>query len=196
MSLLSNNYLSFIFCLFLSTSAFAQPELPRPYIHEAEDGLVYNTAFQYKDYYFSGLVVLKKEENGYHIIMLSKLGVSIVDFVLTINGLIWSKSPRRMDNPVVKSAFQKDFNLLLLTALTQPGKIKPKADGFKFKGGQKIKIKLDEAGRVTQAETKKGLNLIKATSVFYYLDADNIPDEICLTHRFIKMKMEMSLLFN
>ncbi|MEX2336689.1 MAG: hypothetical protein WD555_05405 [Fulvivirga sp.] len=193
-----NKFLTGVLLLNLSLfqqMAAQEDSLPEPYLNYTDNGLVYNTVFQYKDFSFSGLMVVKQEAESYHVVLLSKLGVTIIDLLLTDGNLIWKKVPEAMDKKTIRHFMEKDFNLLFLTTLQKPEKFKKKDDGFKVTSGDKIRVWLSASGdKVIAAERRKFINFFKSKTVFYYTNDDLIPDEICLTHRNIRMKIAMNLL--
>jgi len=187
-------FLTTLLCL-LGTQLFSQEKLPKPFLTEGEEGLVYNTAFQYKSYHTSGILVMKKEEQGYHLVLLSKMGPSIMDFIITDAGVIWNKKIEAIDKPMVVKAIEKDFRALLLTPLDDPNKMKAKgSDNFKVKKKITIAVKTDENNKVKAVETKSFVNLFKTFVKYYYTDEDALPDEMCLTHRNIKLKISLNQL--
>ncbi|UII34796.1 hypothetical protein LVD17_13360 [Fulvivirga ulvae] len=169
-------------------------QLPKPYINHAENGLIYNTAFSYKEHSFSGLMVVKKEGEAYRVVLLSKLGPSIMDFLLTDGELTWNKVPKGMERAVIKKIMARDFSIMLLTDLQDPEKVKEINDGYKIKGPNTIKVKLTNDNKVREAETKNAFTFLKTQASFFYINSDPVPDEICVNHRHIKMKIEMKLL--
>lgn len=171
-----------------------EAQLPRPFINYAEEGLIYNAVFTYKEHSFSGLMVVKKEGEAYRIVLLSKLGPTIMDFLLTEGELIWNKAPKGMDRKIIRKLMARDFNLLLLKDLQNPDKVKKKKHGYKVKGVNAIRVCLTNDNNVSVAETKNIFILFKSRASFFYTNSDRIPDEICVDHRYIKMKVEMKLL--
>lgn len=197
MAMILNKLFLFFLILYLliGVKASAQnDELPKPYINYAENGLIYNTVFTYKEHSFSGLMVVKKEGEGYRVVLLSKLGPSIMDFLLTDGELTWNKVPKGMERPVIRRIMAKDFSIMLLTDLQDPKKVKEKKNGYKIRGANTIKINLTADNKVREAETKNNFTLLKTYASFFYTDSDPVPDEICVNHRYIRMKMEMKLL--
>ncbi|MBL6446521.1 hypothetical protein JMN32_09385 [Fulvivirga sp. 29W222] len=179
----------------MTVMAYGQKtHLPEPYINHAENGLIYNTVFAYKEYSFSGLMVVKKEGEAYRVVLLSKLGPSIMDFVLENGELIWNKVPKGMERAVIRKIMARDFSIMLLTDLQNPDKVRKRKDGYKVKGAGIIKVKLANNNDVREAETKNTFTFFKTKASFFYTNDDHIPDEICVNHRYIKMKMEMKLL--
>ncbi|UII22959.1 hypothetical protein [Fulvivirga ligni] len=155
---------------------------------------MYNSVFQYKDHSFSGLMVLKKQGANYRVVLLSKLGPTIMDFLLTENGLVYNMAPEVMKKKIVKKLMEQDFDLLVLRKLDEQQKVRKKANGFKIKGKEAIKARVDGQKRIILAKTNSWFSIFKTKAVFYYTDDDAIPDEICLSHRFVKMRVQMNLL--
>lgn len=171
-------------------------QLPKPFINYTDNGLIYNTVFEYKEYSFSGLMVIKKQGDDYRIMLLSKLGPTIMDFSLTQTGLIWHKVPKGMESAVIKNVMEHDFSLILLKDLENPKRIRKTKKGYKVKANHKIRVKTDNIDRIIEVRTQQTLALLKTKAVFFYTDDDELPDEICVSHRYVKMRMEMQLLKN
>ncbi|UII28860.1 hypothetical protein LVD15_10655 [Fulvivirga maritima] len=156
--------------------------------------MLYNAVFQYKEYSFSGLMVLKKQGQNYRVVLLSKLGPTIMDFLLTENGLEYITAPDVMKKKLVAKLMEQDFDLLVLHKLDDKQKVRKRGNGFKVKGKQAIKLRLDNESRIIKARTNNFFSTFKSRAVFYYTNDDAIPDEMCLSHKFVKMKIEMNLL--
>ncbi|MBL3656832.1 hypothetical protein [Fulvivirga sediminis] len=185
--------LFFSFCTLFGKTRAQEFLTPNSFLDSGKP-LVYNAVFQYKEYSFSGLMVLKKQEEDYRVVLLSKLGPTIMDFLLTENGLEYITAPEVMKKKIVANLMEQDFDLLVLQKLEDEQKIRNKGKGFKVKGKQPIKIMLDEEARIIEAKTNKFFSILKSRALFYHTNDDAIPDEICLSHKFVKMKIEMNLL--
>lgn len=183
--------------LFLCLIGFNLQAQPKPFLEQSEDGLVYNAGFQYKDHYFSGILVIKSIENAQQVVMLSKMGPSILDFIIYNNGeVVWNKKVEAIDKPIFDKALIRDFRTLLLTPLYDPVKIKWVGDHkLKVKKHEKVVITTNN-DRVNASENRGVINLFKTFVTYAYIDADAIPDEICLTHRNLKLKIELTQLSN
>ena len=187
-------FFSILYILIVAQASAQDDELPKPYINYADNGLIYNTVFTYREHSFSGLMVVKKEGEAYRVVLLSKLGPSIMDFLIADGELTWNKVPKGMERAVIRRIMAKDFSIMLLTDLQNPEKVKEKKNGYKIKGDNTIKIKLTADNKVREAETKNNFTFLKTYASFFYTNSDPVPDEICVNHRYIKMKMEMKLL--
>lgn len=183
--------------LFLCIIGLSLQAQPKPFLDQSNDGLVYNAGFQYKDNYFSGILVIKSIENGQHVVMMSKLGPSILDFIIHNNGTVtWNKKVEAIDKPLFDKALVRDFRTLLLTPLYNPVKIKWIDDQkIKVKKHEKVVITINNE-RVNASENRGVINLFKTFVTYAYTDEDAIPDEICLTHRNLKLKIELTQLSN
>lgn len=180
------------FCLLLGGILQAQP---KPFLELSEDGLVYNAGFQYKAHYFSGVLVIKSTDEGQHVIMLSKMGPTIMDFIMHAEGHVtWNKKVETIDKPVFEKALIKDFRTLLLTPLYDPDKIKYLRHGrIRVKKHEKLLLKM-EGDRVKSSENRGVINLFKTFVSYSYVDGETVPSEICLTHRNLKLKIELNQL--
>jgi hypothetical protein len=181
-------------CFYSDT--IGQPSLPQPYIFQADDGLVYDASFHFKEYFVSGLLVMKKQDEGYHVVLLAKMGPTLMDFIITDDSVIWKKAIKTLDKPLVLKEMEKDFRILLLTPLYQPTSIKQlNANRFRVKKAITLKVETSEDGRrITTAKTKRFANLFKTFVTYLYTDGDDVPDQIKLKHRTIKLKIELNQL--
>lgn len=194
------NICLFFASLFIFTDVAGQQDsvlFPSSYLSAAEGGLVYDVSMSYKENQISGLLVAKREERGYHVVLLSKTGFKVMDFMLTPDGLVWIKTLDQLDKEGIKNALYEDFSIIYLMPLQNPEKVKFKSeDKVKIKNGNtKLAVNLSQDHqRVESAESRGFINFFKSRAVFYYTNNDNIPDEVCLTRRNLKMKIYMNLL--
>lgn len=200
-------FIKYAFVIFLlvgmnacSAKKVAVSSLPLSYMAQEHDGLVYDASFQYKDFQASGLMVMKRTQPyEYHVMLLSKFGPALMEFKLTKGGITWIKSFEQLEKRVLSKFIAKDFNLLLLSILEEPKKVKSlKANEdihtYKIKDGFKAKIKVKaDTERVLYAETKSFLNLFKSKAKFTYTGND-IPQNIEITHNNINLRIDMNLL--
>ena len=200
-------FIKYTFLLFLlfglnacSTQKVAVSSLPKSYMAQKHDGLVYDASFQYKDFQASGLLVMKRlQPSRYHVVLLSKFGPALMEFKLDKEGITWIKTFEQLEKKMFSKFIAKDFNLLLLSILEEPKKAKSlKANEdiltYKIKDGFKAKIKVEaDTERVLYAETKSFLNLFKSKAKFTYTGND-IPQNIEITHNNINLRIDMNLL--
>ncbi|WP_040496663.1 hypothetical protein [Fulvivirga imtechensis] len=190
----------FLVAFFIFGNAVAQSDsngmLPSSFLTAAGGSLVYDVSLDYKEQHISGLLVAKEEEHGYHVVLLSKLGLKVMEFMLTPDGLNWIKTFDRLDKRMIKKALHQDFSVLYLMPLHNPEKVRLKKNNkVKIKKCIKLQVQLsDDHKRVIKAETKNFINFFKTKVIFYYINDDDIPDEICLTRNNVKMKIYMNLL--
>lgn len=194
------------FALFLSSFIGKKPaEKSRnlqPYLlANRNDGLVYDASFAYKEFNASGLLVMKREQEGsYHVALLSKFGVALMEFKLTKGGIVWLKRMGEMDNKVFEKLVERDFRLLLLSELDMitKSKLVKESSGkkiYKVKGELRSRVWLDaESGKIFYTENKGVLNPFKSKVTFSYGSAQEFPAQIILNHRNIDMSVNMSLL--
>lgn len=203
----ASQFIKYTFIIFLlvgmnacSAKKVAVSSLPLSYMAQGHDGLVFDASFQYKDFQASGLMVMKRIQlYEYHVVLLSKFGPALMEFKLTKAGITWIKSFEQLEKRVLSKFIAKDFNLLLLSILEEPKKVKSlKANEdvliYKIKDGSKAEIKVDaDAGRVLYAENKGFPNLFKSKAKFTYGEND-IPQNIEITHNNINLRIDMILL--
>jgi hypothetical protein len=189
-------FFTLYFYLLGNTGKGQEAQLPDPYIFQAEKGLVYDASLQYNHQHVSGLLVMKNEAAGYHIMLLSKFGFTIMDFVMDEEGIVWNKMIPWLEKKMIQKAIEKDFRVLLLSPLDAPKKIKHKKKNI-FTIKKKIKVAVqvgEDQEQIQWAKSKGFINLFKSQAVYYYTNEDDIPDEICLFHPHVKMKIEMNLM--
>ncbi len=120
-----------------------------------------------------------------------------MDFIIHNNGdVTWNKKVEAINKPIFERALIRDFRTLLLTALNNPEKMKQLKGGkLKVKKHEKLLLKI-AGDRVNSSENRGVINLFKTFVTYSYTDGDAIPDEICLTHRNLKLKIELNQLPN
>ncbi len=185
------------FCaIFIWNQLNAQSKIPEPYINHATEGLIYNASFFYKDFSVSGLLVIKKQPAGYHVVLLAKMGPTLMDFIITDESVIWKKAVKSLDNGLVTRQMEKDFRIMLLTPLENPRKVKvKKKNRFKVKKAITLIIETDEEGkRIKKAKTKRFGNFFKTFVTYHYTDENLVPNQMLLRHRTIKLKIELNQL--
>lgn len=174
--------------------------LPETYMATPNAGIIYDTNFTYKNFHASGLLVLKRiEEASYHVVLVSKVGPTLMEFKLNDDGLTWIKTFEKLDRKAVENFLRQDFEIILLSFLENPKKIKTRKTEesyttFKIKNNTKAKINVDNSsGKVVYAENKKPMNLFKTKATFYYSDQE-FPESIVVTHNNINLRLELNLL--
>lgn len=174
---------------------------PQSYMAGVAGGLLYNAAFQYKDFNASGLLVVKRlEPSLYHVVLLSKFGVSLMEFRLNDEGIEWVKTFEQLSNKKVEKMLERDFRVLMLSTLDNPRRVKLlEQEGgrltYKVKGTPNLKIKTNsDNGRVMYAENRGFLNPVKTKVQFLYDEEGDIPQGIALKHRNLDLGLELNLL--
>ncbi len=167
----------------------------------ADGGLVYNATFRYKDFQASGLLVAKRvQPSEYHVVLLSKFGVSLMEFKLNEGGIQWIKTFEQLGKKRVEKMLERDFRVLLLTGLDNPGKLKlQKQEGgeltYKVKSDPGLRLRAEaETGRVLYAENRGFINPVKTKVSFLYKEDGDIPEEISLKHSNVAMRLDLNLL--
>lgn len=194
MYLKSVKFLMLAFFAAFSAAGVAQKaDLPLPFSHLVDDDLVYNTTFRFGDDDLSGLLAIKGETDGYRVVMVSKFGFTIADFVLGEESVKWNKMFPGRTNKAVLRALERDFRLLLLTPLYNAEKVRSRnSHRYLVKKDDKILVSLSEDGkRVTSAKSMGFLNIFKSRAGYHYREKEKIPYEIRLTRNLMKMRIEM-----
>lgn len=193
---LKRSSLLIVVILFLgSLSVGAQNELPKSFLGPQKEGVVYNATFFYKEHQVSGLFVAKKVEDSYHVLLLSKMGPTLLNVLIKPDGVVWNKNIEFLEKRALKKALIKDIRLMLLTPLDNTRKIKhKKGSTYKVKNHINIKLNLLDNNRVAQAENRGFINFFKSFVTYKYTGEAKIPEQIKLRHRNIKLKIELKYL--
>lgn len=183
-------------CSYLSVHyAAGQLKYPQPYLQNNNEGLLYDVSFQYKSHYISGLLAIKKEIQGYHFVLITKTGPTIMDFIITDKGIDWDKKIEALDRPIFLKAMEKDFRTIVLSSLDKPKKIKRlRSNLYKVRKVIRHKVATDHLERVLSAKSKGLINPFKIFATYLYKGEDNIPDQILVRHRLIKSKLDLKLI--
>ena len=203
-SLLNSGLCALFFILLLNSCASHQrlekSELPKPYISLAQNGLLYDAAITYKDFHASGILVLKQIKAAeYHVVLLSKFGPAIMEFKMEGRDFTWIKTFDKLENKVIQNFIERDFKMILLSALENPEKVSRKASTsdyhkYNLKGEIKAQIAIDpKSNNVLYAENKVFFNFYKTKVNFSYEDS-KIPQAISIRHNNLKLNIELNLL--
>ena len=183
-----------------SRKSVGEVSLPLPYSALAAGGLVYDASFQYKDFQASGLLVIKRlEESQYHVVLVSKFGPSLMEFKLNREGIQWIKTFDQLKKKKVEKLLERDFRMLLLSALDNPKKVERQGQKdslllYKVKGVPNMQLRVDPTSkRVLYAENRGFVNPVKTKVSFSYQEQD-IPQTISLKHTHVKMSLDLNLL--
>ena len=172
--------------------------IPSTYLNDVKNNLVYDMSMSYKDYYGSGLLVMKKDALGqYHGVFLSKVGLKLMEFIIRKGEFEWLKLIEIMDKKASRKILERDFSMLMLSDLdyikkTKSIKIKNEVEYYKVWSTRKLLLEIKNA-RIQKEENRGGLNLTKTKITFYY-DKENTPKSVSLIHRNIDLKLELKLL--
>lgn len=168
-------------------------QLPLPFLQQVPEALVYDTSLDYGDWHLSGMMAVKYTEPGYHVVLTSKVGFTLMEMIIHPDSLEWIKHLPGKPRKTVLKALEKDFRLQLLTPLYKPERIKQKRDGyFVLKKNGCVGVQLgNEFKRVILAKSKGFLNFFKSTANFEYVGDGSIPERISLSRRFLQFEIEM-----
>lgn len=189
----------FLLSACVSQNNLSKADLPPPYI-VFDGGLVYDAAIQYKTFFASGLLVLKRiRASEYHVALLSKFGPTIMEFKLDEAGFHWIKTFDKLENKLVEKFIERDFRMLLMTTLENPDKVKrrSKASGvekYKLKGEVNSLVYVNPAtGNVIYTENKGFINLFKTKVNFSYNEKE-VPETILIEHNNLNSNITLQLL--
>ena len=172
--------------------------LPKPFVFQSEQELLYRASFDYKEYHFSGLCVFKKTEGeNIRIVFLNEMGITFMDFELTSQEMVVHKMIDQLDRDIILNVIENDFRQLLMTDLSSPKKVRHRnnTSGKGFIARHKLKAEYyqDKKGRIVRA-IRKGFLGVKKATVSYEYEENAVPREIILLHRQIKMNLKLTLL--
>ncbi len=196
-------FLSISLLLFFLTACVVRKSIPvnntvpKSYVSNAQEGLIYRSTFNFRKHHFSGLIVIKAEIEDIRILFMSELGPTIMDLRLTRSDMEAVKIVEWLNRGAFLTQFEHDLRLLLLANLYFHGELKQKNDKeqlarFKVKGKKKMTISCNEnlSNRVVTAE-RKGMLFDKVSVVFDYTDNGNIPVTMVLEHKLLNINLKL-----
>ncbi|MGK7389874.1 MAG: hypothetical protein ACNS60_05965 [Candidatus Cyclobacteriaceae bacterium M2_1C_046] len=188
-----------ISCKSVNTDNGSLPE-PSPYLYQENSSLIYNATFDYKEFHASGLLVMKKvEKESYHVVLLSKFGVTLMEFKINPDGMTWIKKFEQLDRRSVEKLIAKDFHMLLLLDLFPPTEKKLVFENdlyvtYKLKEKLPLHISVSKSQNHVMALEEKGfLKPVKTTITFGYREKD-VPEQVTIKHSNIKLEIKLDLL--
>ena len=99
--------------------------LPPTYLELTKENVVFDMSLSYKDYYGSGLLVVKRvDTNNYHGVFLSKVGLKLMEFKFVSGNFQWIKLLDYLDKKGVKKILERDFRMLLLADIENASRFK------------------------------------------------------------------------
>lgn len=170
-------------------------QLPLPYVMISESDLIYDIEMHFRQKQMSGLVAVKSQVDGIHVLIFSKLGLTLTEFLLAEKEIQWIRKLPGSDKPRINRALERDFRTMLLTPLHNPDKVKAKKN-YKFivRKGIKLHVETDaEHQKILCAKLKKFLGVFHPTVDFTY-ENDLIPQHINLAHKLIKARISLTRL--
>lgn len=165
-----------------------------------EKAQVFDTGIRFRNFYASGLLIIKAEEKErYRIVMTSKLGSKIFDFNLGKEHFEVNSCIEQLDRKIVLNILKKDLGLLT-TSYLKPEKKVALTDSpgqttiYRIKAEKAFRHFYydDHSGNLTKIE--RGSKR-KARTVVEFNDYKNgLPDKIDLKHLQIKLELSMKRL--
>lgn len=165
-----------------------------------EKAQVFDTGIRFRDYYVSGLLVVKAEENErYRIVMTSKLGSKIFDFNLGKEHFVVNFCIDQLDRKLVLNILKKDLRLLTNSYL-QPENVTAFTDTLADNTVYRIKTKKgyrhfkydNSSGHLMKIE--RGSKRKAKTVVDIGSYQNDLPDKIELRHLQIKLELMLKRL--
>lgn len=163
-----------------------------------EKATVFNTSFTFKDYFASGLMVIKPLENQhFRIVFTAKMGQTLLDTELTPTEFIIKKSIPQLDRKLLFKLLEKDLRLICdkqtgKTILLKNTETKQTVFRVKTKKGFRYFYENEEGNHFEKIErgTKRRPKVI--------VDLENyengFPEKITFAHQGIPLRIEMKVL--
>lgn len=187
-----------LFIIQLQLHGQVTTELPQTYLSTSTDNVVFDMSMSYKDYYGSGLLVLKREsKSNYHGVFLSKVGLKLMEFRIIDGVFEWVKLLAFFDKRTTRKMMERDFSMLMLSDIDNLKKVKkinPRSglERFKIWSNNKLVVGVND-GKIVYSENRKILNFTK-TKITYLFGKNNTPKSVSLAHRTIKVILQLELL--
>ncbi|MDW7693439.1 hypothetical protein R9C00_01695 [Flammeovirgaceae bacterium SG7u.111] len=188
-----------LFCASCSTSKQVNTHkvLPKSFLDEASKGVIFRTTVDFKDYHFSGLVVVKPDQKGIHIRFMSELGPTVMAFRLTEEKMEAIKLLEQLQKDVFLTQLENDFRLLLMANRYYNGEViykkrkKEEMHLAKVKGKETHRFWLDETrNRILKAERKS--TGVDKVMVDYTYEASAIPKTIVVEHKIAGLRLKLT----
>ncbi|MDA3952850.1 MAG: hypothetical protein PF485_04330 [Bacteroidales bacterium] len=165
----------------------------------SEKVLIFKTNINFYKNDISGLLIIKKtKDNIYRIVLTTQFGLKIFDFELNHGVLNVNHCIEYLNKKVIINTLQTDFNLLLMQNKTEAiyfiENIDLNQNIWKFTSGKinHYYIQDTESGKIENISSKKRNS--EKISIDLYNYKENIPGNIILEHRNIKLKMNLKLI--
>ncbi|MCX2745372.1 hypothetical protein OO013_15950 [Mangrovivirga sp. M17] len=187
----------FIFFIISFCNVYSQDQKPISYLDQ-KDEVIYDMKLSYKEYYGSGILILKKSDSlNYHGAFISKLGLGILEFEIVEGEFTWIKILKYLDKKLIKKVLEKDFSLLMLTDLDR-GKVKIKnsdEEGVKYKVKGKYSYKLKVNNNKYLYLRESGFCVLARTKISYSYNDDEsiVPTSIELRHNMVDSLMKLDI---
>ena len=171
----------------------------RSFVSEANEGLVYRASFAYREHNFSGIMAIKAHEADIHIVLMSELGPTIMNFTLTPDNLVVLDMIDLPKNKMLLKQLESDLRLMFLAGLHQHEKtkqIKSNGNTFKFRlvGEDQITVFTKSGSSQFVSAKRSGIVCDKVIVDYDYTDDGNVPSIITMKHSMVKIRMKLMLL--
>ncbi|NJN25599.1 MAG: hypothetical protein HC819_06375 [Cyclobacteriaceae bacterium] len=169
------------------------------FLSRSPGGLVYKSGFNFKAYYFSGIMVIKPEEESIRIQFLSELGPTIMDFRLLKDKMEVIKMIESLQKKVFMAQMEYDLRLLLQAGIYHQGKAKlMKSERgnakYKIKGRDNNIFFVNQTSGQIERGFRRGIGYEKVEVAYDYEGQNSVPHTMTLTHNMIDIKLRLSLL--
>jgi len=160
-----------------------------------EKATVFNTSFTFKDFFASGLMVIKPMKNQhFRIVFTAKMGQTLLDIELTPTDFIIKKSIPQLDRKLLFKLLEKDLRLICddqigKTTILENRETKQAVFRVKTKKGFRYFYENKEGNHFEKIErgTKRRPKVIVDLENYQ----NDFPEKITFVHQGIPLKIEM-----
>jgi|SRR5690554_2164338 len=186
-----------VLCLFLAAalSLHAQKAIDlKPFSDDVAEDILYETQMRYKEFIFTGFLAIKSTPSGYHIYLISKTGLTLVEAIIKETETKWIKTLPFIDKPKRKRALERNLRLLTQSPLKFGTLKKQTKDGLKIKMQKGGKVFFaTENNEVTKGITKGFLKLTKTKVYFQSPDSKGLPQLIRIKKTMLDAEINLKL---
>ena len=173
---------------------------PESFLKSTSKAMVFRSTFDYKDYHFSGLIVVKPVADTIVVNFMSEIGPTIMAFHILRNRMVVTKTIEVLNKRILLKHLERDLRLLLMANLYFLAKVRHLGMDkeyalFRASGKKKHLIFSESTSlhRVEQA-SYRGVLFDKVEAKYEYLRQNSIPKSITLEHSMVDLKMKWNLL--
>lgn len=159
---------------------------------------VFNASFAYKDYFASGLMVIKPiKKEHFRIVFTAKMGQTLLDTELTPTDFIIKKSIPQLDRKLLFNLLEKDLRLICDTHAGKAVALQAKneqVDIFRIKTEKGFRYFYYNASDELINKIERGSKRKKKVVVDLENYKNDFPEKITIAHQGIQLMIEMKLI--